>query len=42
MQFVGETDMEDLGVVEILGLENFERQKQRCIAKFLKETDLNE
>ena len=34
--------MDDLGVVGILGLENFERQKESCEAEFVKELDLNE
>ena len=42
MWFVGETEMDDLGVVGILGLENFERQKESCEAEFVKELDLNE
>ena len=29
--------MDDLGVVGILGLENFERQKESCEAEFVKE-----
>ena len=33
---------QDLGVVEILGLENFEGQKECCEAEFVKELDLNE
>ena len=42
LRFVGETEMEDLGVVGILGLENFEWQKERFEAEFVKELDLNE
>ena len=34
--------MDDLGVVGILGLENFERQKDNCEAEFVKELGLNE
>ena len=34
--------MDDVGVVGILGLENFERQKESCKAEFMKELDLNE
>ena len=33
--------MEDLGAGGILGLDNFERQKERCEAEVLKELDLN-
>ena len=33
--------MEDLGVVGILGPENFEWQKKRYKAEFAKELDLN-
>ena len=33
--------MEDLGAGGILGLDNFERQIERCEAKVLKELDLN-
>ena len=40
MWFVGETEMDDLGVV--VGLENFERQKESFEAEFVKELDLNE
>ena len=40
--FVAETEMDDLGVAEILGPENIERQKQSCEAKFVKELDFNE
>ena len=40
--FVGETEMEDLGVVGILGPENFEWEKERCEAEFVKYLDLNE
>ena len=32
--------MEDLGVVGILGFENFEWQKERFEAEFVKELDL--
>ena len=42
LRLVGETEMEDLGVVGILGLDNFEWQKERCEAEFVKELDLNE
>ena len=42
LQSAGETEMEDLGVVGILGLENFEWQKERFEAEFVKELDLNE
>ena len=41
LRFVGVTKMEDLGVVGILGLDNFERQIERCEAEVLKELDLN-
>ena len=41
LQSVGETEMGDLGVVGILGLENFEWQKDRFEAEFAKELDLN-
>ena len=34
--------MDDLGVVGILGFENFEQQKESCEAEFVKEVDLNE
>ena len=34
--------MDDSGVVGILGLDNFERQKESCEAEFVKELDLNE
>ena len=34
--------MDDLEVVGILGLENFESKKESCEAKFVKELDLNE
>ena len=34
--------MDDLGVVGILGLENFERQKESCEVEFVKELGLNE
>ena len=37
---VGETEMEDLGVVEILGFENSEWQKERFESEFVKELDL--
>ena len=33
--------MEDLRVVGILDLENFERQKELCSAKFVKQLDSN-
>ena len=42
LRFVGVTKMEDLGVVGILGLDNFERQIERCEAEVLKELDLNQ
>ena len=42
LRSVGETEMGDLGVVGILGLENFEWQKERFEAEFAKELDLNE
>ena len=42
MWFVGETEMDDLGVVGILGPENFEWQKESYEAEFVKELDLNE
>ena len=42
MWFVGETEMDDLGVVEILEPDNFERQKESCEAEFVKELGLNE
>ena len=42
LQSVGETEMEDLGVVGILGLGNFEWQKEPFEAEFVKELDLNE
>ena len=42
MWFVGETEVDDLGVVGILGPENFEQQKESCEAEFVKELDLNE
>ena len=32
--------MDDLGVVGILELENFEQQKESCEAEFVKELDL--
>ena len=41
LRFVGETEMDDLGVVVILGPENLERQKESCEAEFVKELDLN-
>ena len=34
--------MDDLGVVGVLGLENFEQQKEGYEAEFVKELDLNE
>ena len=34
--------MDDLGVVEILEPDNFERQKESCEAEFVKELGLNE
>ena len=40
--FAAETEMDDLGVAEILGPKNIERQKQSCEAEFVKELDLNE
>ena len=39
---VGEIEMEDLGVVGILRVENFEWQKKCFEAEFVKELDLNE
>ena len=39
---VGETEMDDLGVVGILGPERFEWQIESCRAVFVKELDLNE
>ena len=42
MWFVGETEMDDLGVVGILEPDNFERQKESCEAEFVKELGLNE
>ena len=42
MWFVGETEVDDLGVVGILGPENFEQQKESCEAEFVKELGLNE
>ena len=42
LQSVGQTEMEDSGVVRILGLENFEWQKERFEAELGKELDLNE
>ena len=42
LRSVRETEMGDLGVVGILGLENFEWQKERFEAEFVKELDLNE
>ena len=42
LQFVGETEMDDLEIVGILGPENFESKKERCEAEFVKELDLNE
>ena len=41
MWFVGETEVDDLGVVGILGPEKFEQQKS-CEAEFVKEIGLNE
>ena len=41
LRFVGETEMDDLGVVGILGPENFEWQKKSCQVEFVKELDLN-
>ena len=35
-RFAGETEMEDLGVVGVLGPENFEWEKERCEAEFVK------
>ena len=40
--FLRENEMDDLGVAGILGRENFEWQKERCEAEFVKELDLNE
>ena len=42
LQFVGETEMDDLGVLGILAPGNFEWQKERCEAEFVKELDANE
>ena len=42
LRFVRETEMEDLGVVGILGIENFEWQKDCYEAEFAKELDLND
>ena len=42
LRFVGETTMEDLGIVGILGLGNSEWQKECFEAEFVKELDLNE
>ena len=42
LRFVGETEMENLVVLGILGPKNFEWQKECCEAKFVKELDLNE
>ena len=42
MWLVGETETDDLGVLGILGLENFERQKESCEGEFVKELDLND
>ena len=42
MWFVGETEMDDLGVLGILGPERFEWQIESCRAVFVKELDLNE
>ena len=42
MWFVGETEMDDLGVAGILGPERFEWQIESCGAEFAKELDLNE
>ena len=39
LEFVGETEMEDLEVVGILGPENFESKKESCEAEFVKELD---
>ena len=41
LRFVGETEMDDLGVVVILGFENFDWQKELWEAEFVKELDLN-
>ena len=41
LRFVGETEVEDLGVTRLLGIENFEWQKELCEAEFVKELDLN-
>ena len=42
MWCVGETEIDDLGVVGISGSENSERQKKSYAAEFVKELDLNE
>ena len=42
LRSVGETEIGDLGVVGIWGLENFEWHKERFEAEFAKELDLNE
>ena len=42
LRFVGETEMEDIGIVGLLGLENFEWQKERCEAELVKKLDLHE
>ena len=41
LRLVGETEMEDLRVVRILGFENSDRHKELCEAEFVKELDLN-
>ena len=41
LRLVGETEMEDLRVVGILGFENSDRHKELCEAEFVKELDLN-
>ena len=40
--FVGGTEMDDLGVVGMLGLENFEQQTESCKVEFVKELDFYE
>ena len=42
LRFLGETEMDDIGVVGNLGPEKFQGQKERCESKFGKEPDLNE
>ena len=44
LRLVGENEMVNLGVIGILGLENFvfDWQKECCEAEFVEELDLNE